>query len=335
LAARGSALNDTVASLPALFLHLRPVAGYLSDPATRLTGFFDGLDRFFATVAPVAQVNARLFGEMASTFEGISRDPRALEATISKSPATLDVSTGSLVVQQPFLVDFQTLGRYLAPASVELRRALPQIDPALEEGASVLGRTPSLNEHLQQVMDALKRLALAPGTNVALNALSDTTQTLNPMVRYLGPYQTVCDYWNYWWTFLSEHISEATRFGFAQRALLNFANHQPNNVGQQGATQPANGYAPFPDQPDAEYLHDPVYGSAVDNQGLADCETGQRGYPLKLNYLDPRGRNLETDQHTPGDQGSTYAGRPAVPAGETFSRNLLTGPLLPFNPTNP
>ncbi len=62
------------------------------------------------------------------------------------------------------------------------------------------------------------------------------------MVKYLGPYQTVCDYWNYWWTFLSEHLSEATSFGFAQRALLNQTNpQQANNVGSQGATAPVDG----------------------------------------------------------------------------------------------
>jgi hypothetical protein len=159
--------------------------------------------------------------------------------------------------------------------------------------------------------------------------------TLNPMVRYLGPFQTVCDDWNYWWTYLSEHISEATSFGFAQRAMIMFANQQPDNVGTAGASQPANGYAPAPDQPNAEYLHFPAYGAAVDNAGNADCEVGQRGYPLKLNHFDPSGRQLDTDQHTPGNQGPTFMGRARVPAGETFSRNPLTGPQLSPNPANP
>ena len=43
LAARGSALNDTIASLPALFVHLRPVAAYLSDPNTQLTRLLGSL----------------------------------------------------------------------------------------------------------------------------------------------------------------------------------------------------------------------------------------------------------------------------------------------------
>ena len=47
------------------------------------------------------------------------------------------------------------------------------------------------------------------------------------MVRYLGPFQTVCDDWNYWWTYLSEHLSEATAFGFAQRAMLMTTNTTP------------------------------------------------------------------------------------------------------------
>ena len=37
-------------------------------------------------------------------------------------------------------------------------------------------------------MNALKDLAQAPGTNIALNGLTSTVNTLNPMVRYLGPY---------------------------------------------------------------------------------------------------------------------------------------------------
>jgi hypothetical protein len=200
-----------------------------------------------------------------------------------------------------------------------------------------LARTPSLNANLQQVMGALKNLAQAPGTNIGINALTSTVTTLNPMIRYLGPYQTVCDDWNYFWTYLSEHISEQTSFGFAQRALLNFGNpSQTNNVGQQGATQPVNGGGTDSLLSGGnEYLHAQPYGAAIDNAGNADCETGQRGYPKKLNYFDPQHRQLVTDVHTPGDQGPTFKGRAHVPAGETFTRNPTTGPQLAANPSNP
>jgi ABC-type transporter Mla subunit MlaD len=336
LASRGSALNDTIASLPSLFAHLEPVARYLSDPSTELTRFFTGLNSFMGAVAPVAQVNAQLFGKMATTFGAIDRNPADLKATIAESPSTEQVSTQSLIAQQPLLVDLTTFGQNMTPATQSLDAALPILNPALAQGTQVLGRTPALNQRLQQTMNALQTLAQAPGTNVAFNGLLDTVQTLGPMIRYLGPYQTVCDDWNYWWTYLSEHLSEATAFGFAQRALLNSANStQPNNVGSQGANAPVNGGGSDSPLGGNEYLHVQTYGAAIDNAGNADCETGQRGYPLKLNHLDPYGRNFGTDSHTPGDQGPTWAGRSRVPVGETFSRSAQTGGQLPNIPSNP
>jgi virulence factor Mce-like protein len=336
LAARGSALNDTIASLPSLLYYLRPVAQYLAAPNTELVRFLRSLNAFMGAISPVAPTAARLFTDMATTFEAISRDPNALEATIAESPSTLDVSTNSLITQQPFLTDLTTLGQNLTPATGELRAALPDINPAIEAGTVTLKRTPALNTKLQGTMEALKSLAQSPGTNQALNALTDTTNTLNPMIRYLGPYQTVCDYWNYWWTYLSEHISEETTFGFAQRALFNQSNPlQQNNVNTAGASAPVNGGAFDGPLGGNEFLHAQPYGAAIDTKGNADCETGQRGYPLRLNYFDPQHRNLATDVHTPGDQGPTFKGRAHVPAGETFTRNPTTGPQLLPNPSNP
>lgn len=340
LASRGSSLNDTIASLPALLGHLEPVAAYLSDPRTELSRFLVALNGFFSTVAPVSNTNAKLFGDQATTFAAISQSPTDLEETIRFTPPTLDVSTASLKVQQPLLTDLTTLSNYLAPATAELKAALPNINPALEAGIKVLPRTPQLNQHTEAVLASLKALALDPGSNVALNGLYSTVSTVNPAIRYLGPFITTCNEWNYFWVELADLVSEQTQFGMAQRALANFANQQTNSVTSAGASQPANGYqtgnAPGPNgTADAEYLHGPAYGAAVDNNGYADCEVGQRGYPAKLNYFDPKGRSLDTDAHTPGDQGPTWTGLARTPPGETYSRNPLYGPQLPFNPLNP
>jgi hypothetical protein len=249
-----------------------------------------------------------------------------------------------LRVQQPFLTDLTTFARYMQPASADLRAALPQLNPALEAGIRVLPRTPSMNAKLEAVLSALKRLALDPGTNMALNGLTQTVGVLNPIMRYEGPFVTVCNTWNYFWVELADVVSEGTTYGNAQRALLMFPNHQTNNVGQQGATAPANGYQL--NNPvdrlgylqsggaDAEYTHGPTYAAAVDNQGNADCEAGQRGYPLMLNHLDPKHRRLESDAHTPGNQGMNWTGLLHVPAGETFTREPSNGPQLPNIPGN-
>ncbi len=336
-AARGNDLNLTIQSLPSLLQHLQPVAAYLSAPSTELVRFFNSLDRFTGALAPVSQQTADLFRDAATTFQAITTNPSTYEATIAESPSTLAVSTDSLRTQQPFLVDFTTLGNKLSPATASLKQALPFINPALEAGARTLGRTPTLNSGLQQVMSSLKSLAQDPLTNVALNGLVDTVSTLNPMVRYLGPYQTVCDYFNYTWTDLADVVSEPTSFGTAQRGMFMSANPlQANNPAAEPASEAINGGGSDLNPLGGNgYAHAQVYGAAIDNQGNADCEAGQRGYPKQLNYFDPQHRLGASDAHTPGNQGPTFAGLAHVPAGETFSRNPQTGPQIPYNPSNP
>jgi virulence factor Mce-like protein len=334
LTGRGAALNDTIASLPQLFQHLKPVAAYLSDPRTELTRFLVALDGFMGTVAPVAQTNEQLFANQATTFQAVSSNAADLEDTIKQSPPTLQVSTSSLQAQQPFLSDLTTFAGYFAPATAQLREALPNIDPALEAGVKVLPRTPQMNQKLQGVLEQLKSLALDPGTNVALNGLNSTVTTLNPMIRYLGPYVTVCNEWNYFWDEIQDLVSEQTNMGMAQRALLQFGNQQTNSVGDQGATEPADGQGVPPSQA-PEYLHAPDYGAAIDGNGNADCEVGQRGYPQGLDHSDSQYPNLDMDAHTPGTQGTTWAGLSRVPPGETYTRSPSTGPQLPSDPANP
>jgi virulence factor Mce-like protein len=335
-AGRGGDLNTLVQALPSLLAHLQPVAAYLSAPATGLTRFFGSLNGFTGAVAPVSGTLASLFGDAATTFQAISSSPSNLESTIRESPSTLAVSTDSLRTQQPFLVDLSTFGGFLSPATGSLRAALPDINPAIEAGARTLGQTPILNSRLQRLMGSLKSLALDPGTNIALNGLVSTVGLLNPMVRYLGPYQTVCNEFNYTWTYLADVVSEPTTFGTAQRGLLMSANPlQQNNPGSSPAFAPQNGGSFDTPLGGNGFMHAPAYGAAIDNQGNADCEGGQRGYVKKLNHFDPQGRNLETDARIPGNQGTTFAGRAHVPAGETFSRNPLFGPQLPNNPANP
>jgi virulence factor Mce-like protein len=343
-ATRGESLNVTIERLPSLFGHLAPVMHNLADPATRLNNFFKSLDDTARTVAPVAGVNAHLFTTMADTFHAFSQDPQALKDTIAKSPPTLDVSTDSLKVQQPFLSHTAAWGHDLKFATAELRGALPTVNSALQIGTPVVRRSTQLNDELQGAMNALNDLASDPRTNAALFGLTQTVGTLQPQLRFLGPYVTVCNYWNMWWTFIAEHFSEADPTGSAQRALLNSTNHQTNNVGSAGSAVPANGQGVAPGDGPPEYLHGQPYGAAVTNSGKADCETGQRGYLKRLNSLDVKdpttGQLLDivTDPHTPGAQGPTYAhwvnGKPEglntdqVPAGETFSREPETGPQL-------
>ena len=335
---RGVDLNLTIAELPETFRYLAPVARNLADPRTDIGRFFRELGDAARIVAPVAAVNAQLFTDMAVTFEAFSRDPAALQDTIAKSPPTLDEAIRSFRVQRPFLRDVAAFSVDLRGAARELRRALPIINPALEEGTPVLRRTVALNRRTGEVLAALGDLVRAPETNRALRGLTRTVGILNPLVRFAGPYQTVCNSWNYFWTYLGEHISEDDPTGTAQRVLLNSVGGNRNSYSGMHATEPVMGeaYTGPPQRGDNAHFHGQAHGAAVNDDGTADCEVGQRGYMNgNLAVFGPSTNSQGTpiqaifDPHTPGSQGPTFAGRPRVPAGQTFDRENQIGWQLP------
>jgi virulence factor Mce-like protein len=325
-AGRGAGLNDTIAALPPLLAHLEPVARLLAQPSTGLRRFFRSLARTTAAIAPVAEVNAQLFADMATTFEAISRDRNALEQTIAKSPLSLEVGTDSLRAQRPFLRHTVAFSLALRSATRELRPTLPPLNLALEAGTPVLRRTAEINPKLKDALGALQELASAPLTNQALRALVATTATLNPTLRYLGPFVTVCNGWNYFWTFLGEHISEPDKTGTSQRAMIGSTAPQDNDPGSIGAAGPATGtgyVSALSGRGAPVVLHGQPYAAAINNDGTADCETGQRGYvkgPL-LTLGDAKKFPIVVDPHTPGSQGPTFKGRPSVLPGQTFTRD--------------
>ena len=131
---------------------------------------------------------------------------------------------------------------------------------------------------LQSTVGALRTLAQTPTTNAALRGLTATVAALQPQLRYLGPYVTVCNYWNYFWTFLAEAQTAPTPEGTALRALLNLTNMtQTDDLNIAGAALPANGQGPdLLGSP--EYLHGVSDLPAVTDSGAADCQLGQAGY---------------------------------------------------------
>jgi hypothetical protein len=96
---------------------------------------------------------------------------------------------------------------------------------------------------------------------------------------------------------------------------------QRNGLSSFGAVRPADGTGSVVNNAGADpaALHAQPYGRAVDEQGNADCENGQRGYPNRLAAGAPEDLNIVVDSRTPGNQGPTFTGLPRVPAGQTFS----------------
>ena len=331
-AGRGAAVGRTVEEAPRLFGHLEHVARNLSDPRTELPGFFKELGDAARIVAPISETNSRLFTTMADTWEAVGRDPEALQQFISKQPPTMDAAIESFKVQRPFLAELTAFSKDFSGATHELRGALPDVNPALETGTRIQRRVPELNKKLEGVFAAIDDLTSAGSTNAAIRALTGTVTTLNPQLRFYGPYVTVCNAPNYFFTYLAEHFSESDSSGESQRAIANFAGQQDDSVGAMGADEPANGNEVK--EGNKQYLHGDPYGAAITPDGRADCEAGQRGYLERNARFYDKKYKIEQDARTPGAQGPTYAGRARVPAGQTYTSVPETGAYSKILPSS-
>ena len=322
-AGRGPALNVALRELRPFLIHLQPVMEVLSDPDTQLDALFRALGDAAGQAAPFADVQAALFGNAATTFEALARDETALQQTIERSPETLDTAISSFRVQQPFLTQLARLSRELQPASAELERALPPFNAALSTGTPVLRETPPTNELAERVLAQLDDLAENPATLMALGNLNRTVDVTAPLVRFVAPYQTVCNFFNYFFTPLSEHLSEEIPGGTLQRAQVVIANpEQDNSIGTSDADRPAD-VPPGEDPQEAADAFGPItrlgtqfYGPAVTPEGRADCQAGQTGYPDGPLNTTGRygpdqlgGAHVVLDPNTPGEAGGTYKSR--------------------------
>jgi virulence factor Mce-like protein len=334
-AGRGASLNQAIQALNPLFTNLKPVAETLTAPATRLERFFPALGRTAEIVAPVSEQQAQLFTNMATTFGALSEDPEALKDTISSGPPTLAEGTPDLRAQRPFLVDFADLNQRLAPGVFALRQALPTFNDALRVGAPVLRDTPPMNARLQAVFFELRNLVRQPQTRTTLLRLRETFDQAAPAANFIAPYQTVCNYWNYWFTFLPEHLTEEDNIGTSQRVsviampgLTSEPDHRPEvslagYAGIQADGKAANNPAENPTHAgtfmprELPILHAPAYGPAVDSAGNADCQAGQAGYLLGESLVpgQPVSSPVIATPNYPGNVGTTFHGRPSVPGG--------------------
>ena len=202
-----------------------------------------------------------------------------------------------------------------------------------------------LNDNTTNVFNALDDLVQNPNTLLALKDLPALTRSGAPLLRYIAPYQTVCNYATYFFNGLGSHLSEGTANGTAERVLLKTGNNFQEDVaynqfGARPADLPSNvdptGVTVGPDNSPAYVLHGPPYQPAIDAQGNADCAKGQFGYPDGP-LLDVPGRypaaNGTRDGARVPTSTPTTPGRARTAAAATWSwRTTRPGSTAPTSP---
>ena len=134
-AGRGPDLNRAIEELNPLLTNLVPVMQNLSDPRTQLGRLVGALGRTSAIVAPAAETQAALFGNLDTTFRALANVARPfLQDSITGGPPALDEAIKDFPQQRPFLANSEALFRELRPGVRALRTSAPDLADALEIG---------------------------------------------------------------------------------------------------------------------------------------------------------------------------------------------------------
>jgi phospholipid/cholesterol/gamma-HCH transport system substrate-binding protein len=336
-AGRGGSLNEAIGSLSPLFRYLGPVAKNLADPGTGLARFISASGRLASIVAPVAVQQSQLFTNGANAFAAISADPQALQDTISTGRPLLEQGPGLLARERPFLADFAELSRRLQPGVNSLREALPDLNAAINVGTPTLLRTPPINAKLGRVFVSLKRLVQQPSTKISLQRLKETFDEAKPLANWVVPAQTVCNYWNYFFTYLPNGLSDRDQVGYsfrqsgvgfplgtntlgisgmnpitipgqAQAGLAGYSGIQANGRLGGAAGPDANKFAPFSSPILEGHPYGPTgqpFSRDANGGATPDCQPGQSGYFFGQDPVPGQPKNVpaEGNPDIPGSRG--------------------------------
>jgi virulence factor Mce-like protein len=288
LAGRGRDLNESIAALRPLVDHLVPVARNLAAPETRFARLFRELEAAASEVAPVAGEQAALFRNLDTTFSALGVVARPfIQDFIAESPPTEDVAIREFPKQRPFLRNTAAFFRELRPGVRTLPHAAPILADALEIGTPVLRKTPAFNRDLENVFHSLDAFVADPFVPRGIKRLDQTVGTLKPLLEYITPAQTVCNYATLWFRNIASHLSVGDKNGTWQRFIIVASPSGPNNEGGP-SSKPADGPT------EENHLHANPYPNTAAPGQTQECEAANEDY-----Y---RGKTIVGN--VPGNQGT-------------------------------
>jgi virulence factor Mce-like protein len=294
LAGRGQSINQAIGEFRPLLVDLLPVVRNLSDPDTRLERLIRELGDAAAAVAPVAETQAELFGNLDTTFAALREVARPyIQESITEGPETLSTAVSSFRVQRPFLRNTTSLMAELRPGIRSLRGATPDLSAALRTGRPALRRSIALSRRTTSLLQALQSFAEDPVVPRGVRKLSEAVRALEPTLSFAAPSQTTCNYLALWFRNVASHLSDGDAFGTWQRFIIVSAPQGPNNEGGPSSA-PANG--PNPEN----HLHHNAYPNTAAPGQPRECEAGNEPYATGQTVIG----------NTPGTQSDKTEGTP-------------------------
>lgn len=224
LAGRGPDLNSAIGAFVPLLTDLGPVARNLAASRTDLGGFFHGLEGYSAALVPVAQTQATLFGNLASTFRALaSVAVPSLQETISRTPPMFEATIAGSPVIRPFLLDTATLLHDFRPGAATLPQSAPVLAAAFAAGTRNLPATAGLDTRTVALSKTLGSYSANPAVQHGLDRLTLTASDLRSPLAFLTPVQASCNYVTLFLrntsNLLSERVSQGGLFRFVQIAI--------------------------------------------------------------------------------------------------------------------
>jgi virulence factor Mce-like protein len=286
LAGRGVDFNSALAEAPPLLTHVDRVMANLADPRTRLPQLIRGLEATATAVAPVAPQLGRMIVSADTTAGALVGVRPEIGDTLAQAPAIETQATRTLINARPLLRDATVLLEEARPGTDLLPEAATTLDHAIDTGLPVLRRAVGLAGELKSTLASVERLSSDPLTSITLRKLNATVPILKPVVDYLTPSQTVCNYLGVWTRNVDSSISEGDNGGNWFRTLV-----------VPGASQLTSSATPASDLHNTTYPH-----SAAPGQD-GECEAGNEGFaPGRVIGHEPgvQGRSTETTSPPPG-----------------------------------
>ena len=286
LAGRGQDLNVVIQQLAELLNHLEPVARNLADPATRLGLFVHNAGSVVSILASVALAQADLFVNMDSTFSALADVTDSIQRTISAVPPSEAQLTADLPGTRPLLQNLRLLAVDLRPGA----RVLPAVSSDLADvvtvGTSALKRDVAFNHQLATSLHTLQEFSQDAQVPLALTQVDATVMSLDPLIAFITPAQTICNYAAVLLRNFAQVSGEGDANGRWQRVEA--------TIGQPGVNGEAAPSAAAANGPEAgNYLHSNFYPNTAAPGQTRECEAGNEKWV----------ENQQLIGNQPGNQG--------------------------------